>query len=272
MAEQGTGNMEHGSLAEEGAASWEAIADGWAERVRTNTDWARPVLLDKPHLELVGEVAGKRVLDAGCGEGRFARMLAERGAKVSGIDLSERMIGHALRLESEQPLGIDYRVRDMCNLASIKSGDFDVIVAYLSIIDVGDYETALSEIARTLRPGGQFVFSLIHPCFSPPVWGWEPRKPGIIPMRDKDRLFRKVDNYFPAAEIRFRMWPTAPVETINYHRPISEYAHACRDRGILIRDIVEPTPDPALAEQIDYLKGEFRAPTFIIFDCVKERP
>jgi 2-polyprenyl-3-methyl-5-hydroxy-6-metoxy-1,4-benzoquinol methylase len=264
--------MEHGSLAEEGAASWEAIADGWAERVRTKTDWARPVLLDKPHLDLVGDVAGISVLDAGCGEGRFSRMLAERGAAVSGIDLSEKMIGHAVRLEGEQPLGIDYRVRDMCDLSCFEGREFDLVVAYLAIIDVEDYESALAEIARVLRPGGQFVFSLVHPCFSPPVWGWEPRKPGTIPMRDKDRLFRKVDQYFPATEIRFRMWPTAPTETINYHRPISEYAHACRNVGLLIRDIVEPTPDPALAEQFDYLKGEFRAPTFMIIDSVKEKP
>jgi len=268
----GTGHQDRETLAEEGAASWEAIADGWADRVRTNTDWARPVLLDKPHLALLGDVAGKRVLDAGCGEGRFSRMLAERGATVTAIDLSEKMIGHARQMEDGGPLGIDYQVKDMCDLASIQNGGFDVVVAYLSIIDVEDYETALSEIARVLRLGGRFVFSLIHPCFSPPVWGWESAKPGIIPLRDKDRLFRKVDKYFPSTEIRFRMWPTAPVETINFHRPISEYAHACRDRGLLIRDIVEPTPDPALAEQIDYLKGEFRAPTFIIFDCVKEKP
>lgn len=270
--EQGTGNSQYGSLAEEGAASWDAIADGWAERVRTKTDWARPVLLDKPHLDLVGDVSGVKVLDAGCGEGRFSRMMAERGATVTGVDLSERMIGHARQVEAEQPLGIDYRVEDMCDLGTFKDGEFVLAVAYLSIIDVESYEAALTEIARVLRPGGRLVMSLIHPCFSPPVWGWEPARPGIVPMRDKDRLFRKVDNYFPAAEVRFRMWPTAPAETINYHRPISEYAHACRDAGLFIRDIVEPTPDPELAEQFDYLKGEFRAPTFIIFECVKERP
>jgi 2-polyprenyl-3-methyl-5-hydroxy-6-metoxy-1,4-benzoquinol methylase len=257
------------SLSEEGAASWEAIADGWAERIRTRTDWARPVLLDKPHLELIGDVSGARVLDAGCGEGRFARMLAERGAKVSAVDLSENMIGHALEAESSAPLGIDYREQDMCDLSNFGTGEFDVAVSYLSIIDVEDYEKALSEITRVLRPGGQFVFSLVHPCFSPPVWGWEPRKPDTIPLRDHDRLFRKVDNYFPAAEVRFRMWPTAPAETINYHRPLSEYAHACRSAGLAIRDIVEPTPDPELAEKFDYLKGEFRAPTFMILDTIK---
>jgi 2-polyprenyl-3-methyl-5-hydroxy-6-metoxy-1,4-benzoquinol methylase len=257
------------SLSEEGAASWEAIADGWAERVRTGTDWARPVLLDKPHLELAGDVGGVRILDAGCGEGRFARMLAERGARVSAIDLSERMIAHAREQEQAQPLGIDYHLGDMCDLSRFADESFDLAVAYLSLIDVLDYETALREIARVLTPRGRLVFSLVHPCFSPPVFGWEPREPGKIPLRDKDRLFRKVDNYFPATEIRFRMWPTAPAETINYHRPLSEYAHACRAAGLLIRDIVEPTPDPDLAERLDYLKGEFRAPTFMILDCVK---
>jgi 2-polyprenyl-3-methyl-5-hydroxy-6-metoxy-1,4-benzoquinol methylase len=259
------------SSAEEGAASWEEIADGWAERVRTKTDWARPVLLDKPHLDLLGDVAGKRVLDAGCGEGRFARMLAERGAKVTAIDLSENMIRHAKEQESEAPLGIEYSVKDMCDLSAFQDSQFELVVAYLSIIDVEDYEAAFGEIARTLEPGGQFVYSLVHPCFSPPVWGWEPRKPGTIPLRDHDRLFRKVDNYFPAAEIRFKMWPTAPAETINYHRPLTEYAHTGRSVGLVIRDIVEPTPDPKLAEQFDYLKGEFRAPTFMILDCVKTR-
>jgi 2-polyprenyl-3-methyl-5-hydroxy-6-metoxy-1,4-benzoquinol methylase len=257
------------SLSEEGAASWEAIADGWAERIRTKTEWARPVLLDKPHLDLVGDVAGIKVLDAGCGEGRFARMLAERGANVTAIDLSENMIAHAVRMEAEQLLGIDYRVGDMCNLSPFDNQQFGLVVAYLSIIDVEDYATALAEMSRVLEPGGRLVMSLIHPCFSPPIWGWEPRKPGIIPLRDHDRLFRKVDHYFPSTEIRFRMWPTAPAETINYHRPLSEYAHACRAAGLLIRDLVEPTPEPELAERFDYLKGEFRAPTFIIFDCVK---
>jgi 2-polyprenyl-3-methyl-5-hydroxy-6-metoxy-1,4-benzoquinol methylase len=257
------------TLSDEGAAAWEAIADGWAERMRTGTDWARRVLLDKPHLELVGNVSGKRVLDAGCGEGRFARMLAERGAKVTAIDLSPRMIEHARKIEEENPLGIEYHEGDMCDLSAFESGSFDVAVAYLSIIDVEDYETAINEIARVLSSGGQFIFSLVHPCFSPPVWGWEHREPGTIPLRDHDKLFRKVDNYFPAAEVRFRMWPTAPAETINYHRPISEYAHACRAAGFVFRDIIEPTPDPELGERFDYLKGEFRAPTFVIIDCVK---
>jgi SAM-dependent methyltransferase len=254
---------------DEGAVAWEAIADGWAERIRTGTDWVRPVILDSPHLALLGEIEGKRILDAGCGEGRFARMLAERGALVSAIDLSERMIGNATDLERQRPLGIDYRRQSMCDLSGFPDASFDAAVAYLSLLDVEDDRAALMEIARVLKDGGQFSFSVVHPCFYTPESSWEPRKPGTIPLRDRDKLYRKVDNYFPSREVRFRMWPTAPAETLNYHRTLTDSSRALREAGFLIREIVEPLPDEAMAERLDYLKEYFRAPGMILFDCVK---
>jgi SAM-dependent methyltransferase len=258
-------------LAREGAESWEAIADGWAERVRTGTDFARQYILDPAHLAMLGDVAGKRVLDAGCGEGRFARMLAERGAAVTGIDFSQRMIDLAQEAEERVPRGIVYHQADMAGLKMLEDDGFDVAVAYLSIIDVPLYQEALKEVSRVLKAGGRFVFSLVHPCFCTPGSEWEPRVPGTVPIRDADRLYKKVDNYRPARETRFKMWPTAPVETINYHRPLSDYAHACREAGLLIRDIVEPAADEATMEKVDFFRGDWRAPNFIILECLKTR-
>lgn len=256
-------------LADEGAAAWEAIADGWAERVRTNTDQTRIYLLDPAHLGLLGDVSGRCVLDAGCGEGRFARMLAERGAKVTGIDLSKRMIELARDAEAANPQGIRYLEADMADLSALPEEGFEIVVAYLSLLDVPDCERALVEIARVLEPGGSFDFSIVHPCFLPPGATWEPRRPGTIPLRDEDKLFKKIDNYFPARELRLRLWPTAPAETVNYHRPISDYAHACRAAGFFIRDIIEPVPSQEVLDQRDYLREHRRAPGMILFDCVK---
>ena len=257
------------SIAEEGAKNWETIADGWTERVRTGTDWNRSYFLDKAHVDLLGGVSGLRVLDAGCGEGRFARMLAEAGAKVAAFDFSERMVELAQEKEAEEPLVIEYFHADMADLSTLDSNTFDVAVGYLSIVDVPDYERGIAEVARLLKFGGRFLFSIPHPCFTMPGAEWIAPAPGVIPLQNKDRLYKKVDNYYPARELRFKMWPTAPAETINFHRPLSHYASACREAGLLIRDIVEPTPDPEIAERIDFFKGEFRAPTFIIFDCVR---
>jgi 2-polyprenyl-3-methyl-5-hydroxy-6-metoxy-1,4-benzoquinol methylase len=256
---------------DEGSAAWEEISEGWAELMRTATGpgQTRTVILDGPHLQLLGDVKGKRILDAGCGEGRFARMLADLGASVTAIDLSFRMIELAQAEEAKTPLGIEFAEMSMTDLSPFADETFDAGVAYLSILDVEDFETALREIARTLKPSGRFVFSTVHPCFYPPDSSWEPRKPGTIPLFDKDKLFRKVDHYFPAREVRFRMWPTAPAETVNYHRPISVYAHACRDAGLLIRDIIEPVPDEKVLAERDYLREYVRAPGMILFECVK---
>jgi len=255
----------------EGSAAWERIADGWAEMMRTGTGpgQTRTLILDGPHLQLLGDVKGKRILDAGCGEGRFARILAERGAGVTAIDLSRRMLELAQAEEAKAPLGIEYIEMSMTDLSPFADESFDAVVAYLSILDVEDFETALREIARVMKAGGRFMFSTVHPCFYPPDSSWEPRKPGTIPAFDKDKLYRKVDNYFPACQIRFCMWPTAPAETVNYHRPISVYAHACRHAGLLIRDIIEPVPDEKVLAERDYLREYVRAPGMILFECVK---
>jgi SAM-dependent methyltransferase len=258
-------------LRAEGAAGWEAIADGWTHLMRTGTGGvaeSRTLVLDPAHLALLGDVQGKRILDAGCGEGRFARMLAERGAKVTAFDLSEGMIRNAREAEAEAPLGIDFQICDMTDLSGLPM-DFDIAVAYLSIIDVPDYERAMQEIARVLLPSGQFLFSIVHPCFAPPDSRWEPRKAGILPIRNEDKLYKKIDNYFPARELRFKMWPTAPAETVNYHRPLSEYTRACRAAGFVIREIAEPVPSDEVLERRDDLREFLRAPYFMAFDCVK---
>jgi len=259
-------------MPDEAARSWDAIADGWAGRVRTDTDQNRRFVLDPAHIRLASDVRGKDVLDAGCGEGRFARILAQRGARVTGIDLSERMIALAREEESARPLGIRYEQMDMADLSAFTRQSFDLVIAYNSLIDVDRYELALLEAARVLRGDGHIGFSLVHPCFSTPGASWEPRRPGMIPLTDTDKLYRKVDHYRPARPYSFRMWPTAPAETINYHRPLSDYAAACRDAGLLIRDIVEPIPDDAVLVERPYLNDYVRTPYFIIFDCVKARP
>jgi 2-polyprenyl-3-methyl-5-hydroxy-6-metoxy-1,4-benzoquinol methylase len=255
----------------EGDAAWDAIADGWAERVRTDTDQNRTLVLDRAHLVMLDEVAGKAVLDAGCGEGRFARMLAERGGQVTGIDISDRMIRLAQAEEQKKPLGITYVRTDMADLSMFADETFDIAVAYVSLLDVEQYEAAIKEVARVLKRAGRFVFSLVHPCFMTPGASWEPRKPGMIPLMDEDKLYKKVDHYMPARPYRFRMWPTAPAETTNYHRSLSDYATACREAGLLIRDLREPVPDEETLAQRPYLRDWKRAPYFIMFDCLKHQ-
>jgi 2-polyprenyl-3-methyl-5-hydroxy-6-metoxy-1,4-benzoquinol methylase len=247
-------------------AAWDSNAEAWAERVRTGTDHNRVHVLDPATLDLLGNVEGKQVLDLGCGEGRFCRILAERGASLTGVDLSSRMIELARQAEAQDALGVTYHVADAAHVSFLPDNSYDVVLAYLSLFDVPDYQSAIREAARVLVPSGRFVFSISHPCFTMPGAGWETRYPNSF--RDQDRLFYKVDDYLPARSYEVTIWPTFnPI--VNHHRPLSDYAHALKAAGFVIRDILEPTPDAKLVDQLDFWRGYFRIAVFIMFECVK---
>ena len=87
---------------------WNTAADAWAEGQASGRDFYRFAFFGPAHAAFCGEVRGLRVLDVGCGSGYFSREMARRGALVTGVDISPRMLAHACRIESESPLGIRY--------------------------------------------------------------------------------------------------------------------------------------------------------------------
>ena len=93
---------------EDVARYWDENAAGWAEQVRRGADVAREWLNNPAFLAFVGDLRGKRVLDAGCGEGYNTRILARRGTRMTGVDISERMITLARDEERREPVGIDF--------------------------------------------------------------------------------------------------------------------------------------------------------------------
>lgn len=124
---------------------------------------ARPVVLG-----LCEPVSDLRVLDLGCGEGYCSRELRRRGAsEVIGIDLSEKMIEAACLQEQADPLGIRYEVGCATNLSQFGDRTFDLVVAVFlfNYLTTAQTQECMAEVARILRPGGRFVFSVPHPSF-----------------------------------------------------------------------------------------------------------
>jgi ubiquinone biosynthesis O-methyltransferase len=107
-------------------------------------------------IELIGDVAGKRVLDVGCGDGDFAIELARRGAIVTGIDSSVEMIQAARARPA--PIGgqVDFQVAD-AHLLPFEEGSFDIVVAMTILCFVRDARPVFNQIAQVLRPGGKLV-------------------------------------------------------------------------------------------------------------------
>ena len=179
-------------------------------------------MLDSWMLDALGDVSGKTVIDIGCGEGRFCRLLAELGAVVTGVDLTEPLIERARSLGSDREM---YTVGDAEDLDGVCDGSFDLAVSYIVLVDLLDYQRSIREAYRVLRPGGRFVVCNVHPMRSAVISseGW---------IKDGDRkLFYALDNYTEEGPREFNWWDRS---FVNMHRTVSGYASAFLDAGFVL--------------------------------------
>ena len=145
---------------------WDANARWWDDRIGDGNDFQ--TLLIEPATERLLEVqAGDTILDVACGAGRFARRMADLGARVVAFDYSAEFIGRA-RERTTGNAAVEYHVVDAANpeaVASLGSNRFNKAVCTMAFMDMPEIRPLFAALPRLLTPGGVFVFSVIHPCF-----------------------------------------------------------------------------------------------------------
>jgi len=238
---------------------WDYAADSWSDFVGTGKDSGKKIIVPGivsllPEKKETSEMA----LDVCCGEGYYARMLHEIGYKVSGVDISEKMIEVA---RGKSP-GIEYHCSDAADMPFLTSDFFDLTVCSMGLIDTPDLGGTLKEIHRVMKPGGCLIVSIIHPCFD------RPRTGAWVKDSEGRKLHFKVDNYMREETITIN-WDMKrlkyPFETIGYHRTMSTYLNALIENGLCIDKVLEPYLDQN--GEID--EEEFRVPNFLIVRCRK---
>jgi SAM-dependent methyltransferase len=235
---------------------WIERSPAWIKEAREGRNPTRNGLLDLSMLEACAGLKGLKILDCGCGEGRFARILVERGAGyVLGLDLCEPMIEAAKALQSEREA---YQVADVQNLAFIENQTFDLAVSYLNQCDLPDFNVNNREVFRVLRQGGRFIIANLHPMRSA-VGGWQ-----MTPDGKKQHVI--LDNYFDEGE---RHWKMMGIALTNFHRSLSTYICGFLDAGFNIEGIVEPTVTQEHLRLYPELDDELRVPNFIIYKLRK---
>lgn len=203
---------------------YDATAGGWTRREPASVSdfTARPAVL-----AMCEPVAGRRVLDLGCGEGYCARLLRQRGAgRVLGIDISSAMIEEARRAEREQPLGIEYQQGDAGDLAQQLDASFDVVLAMFlfNYLTAAQTRACMQQVARVLAPGGRFVFAVPHPALP---WLRPKGEPFYFEMSDS-RYFAARDMRFPGRIFK-RDGTSLDVQLV--HKTIEDYFTALHDAG-----------------------------------------
>lgn len=178
-----------------------------------NAYYERPAMVS-----LAGDVDGRRVLDAGCGSGPLTAALRDRGAIVTGVDLSAAMIDLA-----RQRLGPDavLHVADLAGPLPFEDDCFDDVVASLSLHYLGEWAGPLVELRRVLRPGGRLILSVPHPSAY------------LVNYPDRD--------YFAAAQYSETFTFAGQEGTLTYwHRPLHAMTDAFTDAGFQLRQVSEP--------------------------------
>lgn len=206
-------------------ARYDGVADyyasGWGE------DLTDPVTVSL--FDLVGDVAGQRVLDVACGHGRISRGLARKGASVVGVDVSAAMLAKAEEFEHQEPLGIRYLRSDAADPELLPGNEYDAAVCSMGLSDIDNLDGTLANLRRLLRPGGTFAFCILHPCF-----------PGI----------EGVSGAWPSDGSYYdeRYWQAdGALSTLRQqvganHRTLSTYLNTLHHHGFTLTRTAEPQP------------------------------
>jgi SAM-dependent methyltransferase len=196
-------------------------------------------------LALAGDVTGCRVLDAGCGSGPLYAALRDRGAVVTGIDASARMLGLARRR-----LGGDADLHqvDLRDRLPFDDGAFDVVVSSLVLHYLEDWNPTLAELRRVLRPGGRLIASVDHPFVAYTIR--EPRP-----------------DYFATTSYTFDWTFGGQIVPMKFWRkPLHAMTDAFTAAGFRISTISEPRPNPAARELFpDDFHALSTKPCFLFF-------
>jgi 2-polyprenyl-3-methyl-5-hydroxy-6-metoxy-1,4-benzoquinol methylase len=232
-------------------ARYDAVADYYIHDFDSADDNVSMALLN-----LLGPVAGLHVLDVACGHGRITRELARKGADVVGIDISANLIGKAREIEQDSRLGVRYVHADVTAAQPVVGGpEFDAVTCSFGLSDIDDLDASVAVISQCLRPGGRFVFSILHPCFAGgrDISGsW----PGTGSYYDEGR--------WTAQEAR----STLRRQVGASHRMLSTYFNVLTRHGLRLDHIAEPLPRP----DWDPAHDADRKPVFLVVRCVKFAP
>ncbi|WP_331742648.1 class I SAM-dependent methyltransferase [Streptomyces sp. NBC_01006] len=187
-----------------------------------NAYYERPAML-----ALAGEVAGRRILDAGCGSGALSAALRERGAVVTGIDASAGMLALARRRLGD---GVALHVVDLSDRLPFDDGAFDDVVASLVLHYVEDWGPTLAELRRVLRPGGRLIASVDHPFVA---YTFQDPRPDYFASTSY-----AFDWTFNGRSVPMRFW----------RKPLHAMTDAFTAAGFRLTALSEPQPDPAARE------------------------
>lgn len=234
---------------------WEESAQAWINSLGDRGDFGRQYVLDPVMLPRALQTGAQTVLDVGCGEGRFCRMLQEHGMTVAGIDPTPALIARARALDANGTY-IQASAEDM----ALDGQTFDLVISYLSLIDIPDINKAIPAMVRALKPGGHLLIANLNgfnTAGTSAGLGWINGIAG-------NRKYFALDGYM---EERSSWEEWRGIRIVNYHRPLSTYMQLFLQEGLKLVYFSEPLP--TVDAPTDRARNFVRAPWFCVMEWQK---
>jgi SAM-dependent methyltransferase len=232
---------------------WQQSADAWIAEMGDHGDFGRRYVLDPVMLPRALARCPGAALDVGCGEGRFCRLLAGHGIAAIGVDPTPALIARARARDSRGRY-----VRAPAERLPFAGEAFDLVVSYLSLVDIPDLPAGVREIVRVLRPGGTLLIANLTSFNTAGAGnGWVKTTLGR-------RLHYPIDHYLDERPIQVA-W--RGIRIVNHHRPMSTYMRLLLEAGLVLTHFDEPPPTAAASPA--RAAAYRRVPYFLVMEWAK---
>jgi len=224
--------------------AWEINAAYWDDRIGEGNDFVNHLIWPATE-RMLALAPGERVLDAACGNGLYARRLVMLGAEVVAFDFSAALIGRA-RIRTQGQASIIYHVLDATDEAALLTlgpRSFDAAICQMGLFDISDIRPLMQALSQLLKPGGRFVFSLMHPCFN------NPSTTHTAEQEDRDgeivtTYAMKVYGYLSPVARRGAAIRGQPRAQVTFHRSLQTLLGICFEAGFVMDALEEPGFSP----------------------------
>ena len=234
---------------------WDQHAQWWIDGF---TDGVDPEYVEQIIPLALEELSGRQVvLDVGCGDGQIARALAAQGSTVLGIDPTQLHIDIA----NQRAGGPTYQLGCATELP-VADNSQDAVVACLVFEHIDEVDAAIAEVARVLKPGGQFSFFLNHPLLQTPGSGWIDDF-----ILDPPEQYWRIGAYLVETETIEEVEKDVFVRFI--HRPLSRYVNALLANGLSIERMLEPSPPQGFLDRAPEYALAHTVPRLLYLRSVK---
>lgn len=217
-------------MADEAKAWWEANAREFQEMAQLPIDVIYGTHVSEEKLQLIGAVAGKYLLEIGCGGAQCGIAFAKQGAIVTGVDIAAAQLEIARELAAQNGVSITFHQRDMTDLTPIASASQDIVFSSIAFHYVDDIATCFQEVYRVLKTQGVFVFSTEHP------FGAIMDGATLLPTRSYFDTGKVVLGLEVSEEVGFAF--------AENRRTVSDYFRALVGAGLIVEQMIEPDIRP----------------------------